>query len=174
MIHAVSNDLTYLQRNIRAVARRRCRRADEGSECAVMMGASSRASARRFACARTTLAMLRPCWNANMSGDPKPGLGRNVRDLAPLAHLAAVMRRPFGEARVAGETMPADDANPPCRLPDCARPKGRARAPPTAQFSNRGGLASLFAHERVFMPHASRARMANDAAKAPTRRSSAH
>jgi histidine ammonia-lyase len=96
---------------------------------------------------------------------PSQGSVGTSGDLAPLAHLAAVMLG-IGEARVAGETMPADAAlDRAGLLPIVLGPKEGLALLNGTQFSTAEALASLFAIERVFQAALITGALATDAAK---------
>ena len=86
-------------------------------------------------------------------------------DLAPLAHMAAAMLG-VGEARFAGETMPADAALARAGLaPLVLGPKEGLALLNGTQFSTAEALAGLFAIERVFHAALITGALTTDAAK---------
>src|SRR5258705_2553270 len=96
---------------------------------------------------------------------PSQGSVGTSGDLAPLAHLAAVMLG-IGEARVAGETMPADAALLRAGLtPVVLGPKEGLALLNGTQFWTAEALASLFAIERVFQAALITGALSTDAAK---------
>ena len=102
---------------------------------------------------------------------PKQGSVGASGDLAPLAHMTAVMLG-VGEAFVDGERMPADAALARAGLqPLALGPKEGLALLNGTQFSTADALAALFAIERVFQAALVTGALATDAAKAPTRRS---
>jgi histidine ammonia-lyase len=96
---------------------------------------------------------------------PSQGSVGTSGDLAPLAHLAAAMLG-IGEARLAGETMPADAALARAGLtPITLGPKEGLALLNGTQFSTAEALAGLFAIERVFQAALVTGALATDAAK---------
>ena len=102
---------------------------------------------------------------------PSQGSVGTSGDLAPLAHLAAAMLG-IGEARFAGETMPADAALGRAGLaPLVLGPKEGLALLNGTQFSTAEALAGLFTIERVFHAALITGALTTDAAKGWTRRS---
>jgi histidine ammonia-lyase len=96
---------------------------------------------------------------------PSQGSVGTSGDLAPLAHLAAVMLG-IGEARLAGESMPADAALARAGLaPLTLAPKEGLALLNGTQFSTAEALIGLFAVERVFHAALVTGALATDAAK---------
>jgi hypothetical protein len=96
---------------------------------------------------------------------PSQGSVGTSGDLAPLAHLAATMLG-IGEARFAGETMPADAALGRAGLaPLVLGPKEGLALLNGTQFSTAEALAGLFTIERVFHAALITGALTTDAAK---------
>jgi histidine ammonia-lyase len=96
---------------------------------------------------------------------PRQGSVGASGDLAPLAHLAAVMLG-FGEAELAGERMPAQAALERASLaPIVLGPKEGLALLNGTQFSTAEALAGLFAIERVFHAALVTGALSTDAAK---------
>ncbi|HYQ19907.1 MAG TPA: aromatic amino acid lyase, partial [Xanthobacteraceae bacterium] len=96
---------------------------------------------------------------------PSQGSVGTSGDLAPLAHLAAAMLG-IGEARFAGEAMPADAALERAGLaPLVLGPKEGLALLNGTQFSTAEALAGLFTIERVFHAALITGALTTDAAK---------
>jgi histidine ammonia-lyase len=96
---------------------------------------------------------------------PSQGSVGTSGDLAPLAHLAAAMLG-IGQARLAGETMPADTALARAGLaPITLGPKEGLALLNGTQFSTAEALVNLFAIEEVFHAALITGALSTDAAK---------
>ena len=166
-VHIGSNDLITLQRNIVLSHAAGVGEPMRPANVRLMMALKLASLGHGASGVRPhTLAMLEAMLERDIVPViPSQGSVGTSGDLAPLAHLAAVMLG-IGEARVAGETMPADAALDRAGLvPIVLGPKEGLALLNGTQFSTAEALASLFAIERVFHAALITGALATDAAK---------
>ena len=166
-VHIGSNDLITLQRNIVLSHAAGVGEPMRPANVRLMMALKLASLGHGASGVRPhTLAMLEAMLERDIVPViPSQGSVGTSGDLAPLAHLAAVMLG-IGEARVAGETMPADAALDRAGLvPIVLGPKEGLALLNGTQFSTAEALASLFAIERVFQAALITGALATDAAK---------
>ena len=166
-VHIGSNDLITLQRNIVLSHAAGVGEPMRAANVRLMMALKLASLGHGASGVRPhTLAMLEAMLERDIVPViPSQGSVGTSGDLAPLAHLAAVMLG-IGEARVAGETMPADAALDRAGLaPIVLGPKEGLALLNGTQFSTAEALVGLFAIVDVFRSALVTGALSTDAAK---------